>query len=257
MFQTVINILGILIFYPILKPFSKWLEKRYSDHTNSVTVHINRLVLNDPETALVAVEKESERLIKHVIWLNRKALEIRSSQPKEFIHQLSGSSYTECYETIKQLNGEILDFCISLKSQPLNETELERVDMLIQMFQKIMISAKSVKDIRHNIKDYRDSANDLLYDFFKSIKKREEPFYDKCEQLFLDHETSRSTLKLLIAEARNEQNKSVQEIFNLSFANKLQDLDMATLINVFEAVRGSHESLLEAMSLLKSSSTFD
>jgi phosphate:Na+ symporter len=250
-FQTAINVIGIIIFYPLLNPFAGWLQGRYAEPVAKLASYINKLLLHDPEVAIKATEQDCLRLARHLVWINRKALEMEQPGTEDLMQQVSGKSYSESYDLIKLLNGEILDFCIELKSYPLDESELYRVNALIELLQKTMNSAKSVKDIRHNIKNYRDSADDTLHGIYKTLRKREEPFYIRCLELIDSENVLPNELNDLLYQAHRDHDTSVQEIFRLSSANRLHDLDMATLINVFEAVRSSHESLVQAIRILK------
>ncbi len=250
-FQSAINIIGIIIFYPLLNLFSKWLEKRFSNETDKSARYLNKLLLNEPEEAISAIQKEGKRLIINIISLNRQALEMYHRNhlpPVEIIPKAKGKSYSEHYEIVKQLNGEIIDFCIELQSKELDINETKRLQELIKMLQNSMSSAKSVKDIRHNIKEFRDSAEDVLHDFYINIKKSEEPFYAKVEEIVNSDSIDQFPyLSELLHETKNLYDNQLKRVYSLSGTHQLQDLDLATILNVFGEIESSRESLINAL----------
>lgn len=253
-FQSTINLSGIIIFYPILKPFGKWLGARFSDTNDKISFHLNKLLLNDPVEALKAIEKEGIRLIQNIIILNKKALEIDiTSDYKQLSKQIpilhsNEKSYTEHYELVKHLNGELIDFCLDLRNRELNESEMEQTGSLIHMLRQTMNAAKSIKDIRHNIKEYRDSADDTFHGFYKRIKTNEEPFYSELSAMVsTEKKIDLKPIELLLSESKKMHDAIIQEAFARSSKNPLNEVEMATFMNVYEGIRLSHNSLVESL----------
>ncbi len=253
-FQSTINLAGIIIFYPILKPFGNWLAKRYKEDDGKLSIHLNKLLIHDPEEAIKAARKEGIRLIQNIITLNKHALEINNITESfnvsevQLISHSKNKSYSEYYELVKRLNGEIIDFCLELKSRETEPHDQKEINSLINLLRQTMNSAKSIKDIRHNIKEYRDSADDTLHNIYKNIRTREEPFYNRLSELINDGEqNSFRDLSELLHQSESRHDKGIQEVFEMVSKNKLNDLEMATLLNVLEGIRLSHDSLINAL----------
>ncbi|MBL0342633.1 MAG: Na/Pi cotransporter family protein [Bacteroidetes bacterium] len=253
-FQSIINLIGIILLYPFLDKFSKWMENRFSDESDKIAINISTLIVNEPEEALKGIQKEYIRLLHNIISVNRQALEIHPQKTVSkttlnfIIPQSNGKSYSEYYELVKHLNGEIIDFCLELQSKELAAFESKKLEELIVMLRSTMNAAKSVKDIRHNIKQFRDSGNDTLHNFYLLIKKNEEPFYLKLEELISgENGNNLSYLSAFLQETKNNHDNFIKQIYNLSTSHKIKDLELATLINVFGELQYSHESLIHAM----------
>lgn len=249
-FQSIINLTSIFIFYPLLKPFSKWLENRYEKNEDMANVNLNKLVLNDTEESVLAVKKETLRLIKNIIYLNKQALEISNANNKGEETLLPGfhkKSYSENYEQVKKLNGEIIDFCIELQSHELKDPEKKQLTTLLYILRMTMNASKSIKDIRHNIKEYRDSADDVLYGVYKSIRNEEDPYFIQLnEVIFEDKNHSVEKLNILSDSSKKRHEEAMQAIFKLSSTSKINNIQVATLLNVFEGIMLSNDALTTA-----------
>ncbi len=253
LFQTMINIICVLIFYPFLSPFARWLDSRFRDINTRVSLYLNNLLFNDSDEAVNAIIKESTRLIQNIIHLNIRALELENKvttfeQKNVLIKEADEIGYSEYYEMVKQLNGEIIDFCLELKEKDPGPAINKRLDYIINTLRFTMNSAKSMKDIRHNVKEYRDSADDTLHEIYIQFRKREEPFYSELSE-FVNHmpENSRETFSKMRSENTTRHESAMHEIYMLSSHNKIQHSELSTLFNVFESIRLSNESLLIAI----------
>jgi phosphate:Na+ symporter len=167
---------------------------------------------------------------------------------KEIIYSgFNGKNYIQKYELVKQHNASIIDYCLILQRSELKEPEHQRLNQLMIALRQAMLTAKSVKDIRHNIKDYRDSANDLLHDFYKRIKKDEKVFYDSIIEILKSKNPVEIEMEDLQTESKTRHDKTLAEIFHLAETKKIADVEMATLINVFGEIHASHDSLIQSM----------
>ena len=222
-----------------------------------MSIYLNKLLIHDADESMNAIEKEGSRLVSNIILLNKKALEINHSVNEasqangDQLLNTKGKSYSNHYEMIKQLNGEILDFCLELKEKYPENSHEKRLEKLINLLRLTMNSAKSVKDIHHNIKDFRDSADDVLHGIYNRIHEREEPFYSKLSNLLQNKTDMISDLNELQSESSKRHDENIQELFSLSSKSKLQDVELSTLINVFDGIRISHDSLIEALKELE------
>ncbi len=252
-FQSAINLIGIIIFYPLLPLFSGWLEKQFTHEDSKTSLFINKLLLDEPEVAISALEKEGNRLLWNIAELNRKGLEINSGieGTENEIEHIRDKSYSEHYDMVKHLNGEIIDFCLELQNKETDEEYNERIQELMEMFHHTMNAAKSVKDIRHNIKDLRDSAEDLLHNIYNKLRKSETAFYEKVNDIISsDSESIPKDLATLTYDTKSRHDLFIKDIYGFSLSKKLHDLELATLMNVLNEIQSSHNSIIDAFTIL-------
>jgi phosphate:Na+ symporter len=69
-YQSLINFMGILLFYPFLNLFSNFLEKRFLLNNFQSTLFIQKVSPEVTEAALTALEEETNLFIRRVIYLN-------------------------------------------------------------------------------------------------------------------------------------------------------------------------------------------
>ncbi|MBK7389802.1 MAG: Na/Pi cotransporter family protein [Bacteroidetes bacterium] len=254
-FQTAINVFSIVLFYPFLKQFSKWLSFRYVDDHPEITRYINKMLLQETDSAIKALKSENFRLLVNTIELNRRGLEINHEQATdtpeqqdELIPGTNKKTYSDYYEMVKHLNGEIIDFSLELQKQELTGNDTRELHELAAINQHTMNAAKSVKDIRHNVKDFRESADDIIHTMFETLKKSEAGFYTDLSE-FIQKNTKESAVDLLpfTRQINKKRDELIHKTYELSAAKKIKDIELSTLLNVIHEIHGADESLIAAL----------
>ena len=254
-FQTAINVFSIVLFFPFLKQFSKWLSFRFMDNHPEITRYINKMLLQETESAIKALKSENFRLLVNTIELNRRGLEINQEQATdtpeaqdELIPGTNKKTYSDYYEMVKHLNGEIIDFSLELQKQELTGNDTRELHELAAINQHTMNAAKSVKDIRHNVKDFRESADDIIHTMFETLKKSEADFYTDLSE-FIQNNTKESALDLLpfTKQINKKRDELIHQTYELSAAKKIKDIELSTLLNVIHEIHGADESLIAAL----------
>ena len=67
-FQSLLNIAGIIVFYPVLGHFARFLERRFANDDDE-TLFIHKVKVTDTEPAMVALEQETVFMLYHTIVL--------------------------------------------------------------------------------------------------------------------------------------------------------------------------------------------
>lgn len=255
LFQTGINQISILIFFPILGPFAKLLEKLFNDPVSqSITKYIGKIKSKTSEDPLHIAEKETLHLIHHTINLNKNLLGINQNQKIGFkgnLIELVTNYYSlgETYNRKKILQGEIIEYITDIPKNDLTDTELERAGRIINITRHVIRSAKNIKDIHHNLEDFKQSANDNLFSFYENIKNTENEFYSEF-QILLNLSSDKTNSALV--ENLNIKNRKLYEIFientiNALKENKINELDSSNLLNVHHEIYSSNQSLIKAL----------
>lgn len=254
-FQTAINLFSILIFYPFLKQFSKWLSHRYVGDHPEITRYINNSLLQETDSAIRALKSENFRLLANTIELNKRGLEINDNSVSEtdptnklLIVSAHKKTYSDYYELVKHLNGEIIDFSLALQKQELTGNDTRDLHELAAINQYTMNAAKSVKDIRHNIKDFRESADDIIHTMFETLKNSESNFYTDLSE-FIQKNTDVSSVDLLpfTKQINTKRDELIHKTYELSASKKIKDIELSTLLNVIHEIHGADESLIAAL----------
>ncbi len=154
-FHSTFNIMGILLFLPFLKLFSRFLNKRFAKEEQQVAYFINNVPSNVPEIAIESLRKEIQHLIERVFLLQVSILEI---EPQIFNYRLNTFLRAESkrssivqYEKIKELEGELVEFYVNIQNEQLERDDSIRLKQLILAIRYAMNAAKGVKDVSHNV----------------------------------------------------------------------------------------------------------
>jgi phosphate:Na+ symporter len=254
-FSSIINLAGILLFVPLLKPFAALLVKMHptSNHQRTAYLSINEKI--DADTAAELLQKETGYFIYHTMLLNNKLLQIssehlpivgeyeRKSQP----FHLQDRTGEEHYHWIKELHGEIQAIYFRFTQRQL-PSENSHLGLYISSIRNAMHAAKSIKDITDNISNLSRSSKSLKFDFFTS-------FQQEAEQLnitllgWLQKTDKPSYQEILTISKGIEKNyNQILSRFYLEAAGtSLTEIEITTLINFSRECFSANRSMLMAV----------
>ncbi|MES1198323.1 MAG: Na/Pi symporter, partial [Chitinophagaceae bacterium] len=101
-FQSLVNITGIILFFPFLNMFGRFLEKRFLKSANE-TMFIHKVKINDADLALTSLEKETQYFIYHLASFSLDAFDKESGERLPLYKNFESSSLMEKYDYIKEL----------------------------------------------------------------------------------------------------------------------------------------------------------
>jgi phosphate:Na+ symporter len=233
-FQSFINICSVLLFLPFLKPFGKFLLKRFADSADE-SFYISKVSGADTGIALAALENETEHFIHYVIeyGLDSFGLEAHIQSNAARHDNFIAKTLSEKYSYIKQLHGEIHSFYLRVQKIDLDKTETERLAQLIFSVRNCMYAAKNIRDAQHDIEQMRNSSNDVKYNFYLQLREQLLGFYRKVKEL-LDEENgidNYKKLSLLYQTVTTGYSETLQQLYKESLANRVSEIEITTLIN--------------------------
>jgi phosphate:Na+ symporter len=254
LFHSGFNLVGIAITFPFLGLFARFLENRFKGDNGFATTFINKVTTDVPEAAITAVKNEVRQLIELVFLLHLKILKIKiglfsfddSENKKHHKLLLEDTDYQRVYETIKQLEGEIVPYYLKIQNEKLENEESNLLNQLIHATRHAMIAAKGVKDIAHNIEEFEKSANDSKIALFELLKGRLHEFY-----LSLDHILQSpndaiyfESLTDSIRENQGIHDQFLKETYQQINKKELNEMDISTLLNVNREMYNANHALI-------------
>lgn len=254
MFQSVINLLGILIFLPFLNRFGDFLENRFSKKAHSATFYIQDVSPQVPEAALLALEKETGLFILRVIRLNSEAFRLENL-PIENNHNLDAllennkiklNKYNEKYDNVKQAEGEILSLYTQIIASDVDQKDLVRLNQLISSVRNAMYSAKGIKDIRHDRREMREAVVEIQFEQYKFLQDQLREFFIKLLNLILDKEKpdTYETLISLMQNIQDDYEVRMQLAYKQSAERAMNELDISTQLNVSREIYSSSKAII-------------
>lgn len=187
-FDTLFKVMGVIMFIPFINKLitllniifkSKKSPSKLDDEIEGVK-YLNESVLELPETAIIAITKETKHLyevafkiISNGILLKKK--NILSSMSVEDVlndeHALKDMSVKHEYAIkVKEISGEILHFA----TQAQNSMEADGIEKIyrLKLSNKYIVAAiKATRHIEKNIKFYTKSRNEHIKEQYNIIRK--------------------------------------------------------------------------------------
>lgn len=252
LFQSAINLIGVILFIPFLDRFADFLEKRFATKEDSTTFYIREV--NVQEAATAAMEKEVLLFIHRIIPLNLEAFHVKhmivdpgtALQLKMDERNKKIKKYSEKYGDLKHSEGEILAFYLKLRKEHVDKLDGNRLDQLVAAVRHAIHSAKAMKDVRHNRKEFRDSANDAKYANYKFFQGHVERFYKEINETFKIKEEAGCFDKLrhLSALAKENHEAGMKHIYKQAEEDELNEVDISSLLNTNSEIYSSSREIV-------------
>lgn len=245
-FHTLMNLFGIVIFYPFIDLFAKYLKGLFKREKRPLAVYLVGVGQGVVETSIHAIELQVADLMKKALSFNRHVLE--ESEDFALSSKMKKKSFKENYRIIKAIEGELLEFRIGISDEGLNNEEKKKLAQLIDGARSLVYSTKEIKDIQHDLLNFSTSGEDLLFDFYQQLSEKVVPWYQEIKTYFkkeggLDMET------LFSFKDSNQKiyDSLVKEIHGIIKKKKLKEDDVATLFNVLVGINQSNNMILRAL----------
>jgi phosphate:Na+ symporter len=262
-FQTGINLAAVLVFYPTLGMLARFLENIFrEDADDEFTKYIGKSAVALPGDALEISEKEIAHLMYETIEFNKWALSITKKETMSWVSTIikltSDSSFSESYEKLKLLQGEILEYIAEIPKEGMTEAEVEQTGRMINIIRHVLRSSKNLKDIRHNLDEFESSANDELFDLYEQMRVLARDFYEEFRNLLNDTgRTTQEKIAELVAKNRKEYDASISVMLSALKNNSISELDSSNLLNVYREIYSSNKALIRALADLRGLETED
>lgn len=254
MFQTIINFVGIVLFFPFLKRLSDLLEKYIKDKTLKNTCFIQNIDPYTAEAVIEAFEKETLLFIHRAIRLNLEAfrIEVNTFQYEKYIEDALNindklnETYTDKYNKIKQAEGEILLLYAKINKEKMEKNDFIRLNQLVSSVKNAMYSVKSIKDIREDRVGLRESANDEMYEHYQFLQSQLHHFYSHLKDFFKTKKKKIyfDGLAKLITQTQQDYNTSIKKIYEKSTEDILNEIDVSTLLNMSREIYSSNKAMI-------------
>jgi phosphate:Na+ symporter len=246
-FQSLVNLGCILLFFPILKPFGKFLMSRFSDRQDE-SFYISKVSVHDASLAVEALENETKHFFSHVIDYSLESFNLKESiKPGQTAQKgFHSKTVTEKYDYIKQLHGEMHGFYLKVQKTSMAKDETERLNQLIAAIRNGMYAAKNIRDAQHDILQMSNSSNDIKYSFYTLAREKLLNFYQRV-QLLLDKEKGTSHFDELTAVYQSitkGYSETLQSLYKESLARHVSEQEISTLLNFNRELYTSFKSLL-------------
>lgn len=208
LFHSGFNLIGILLFLPFLKYFARFLENQFLPEKGADGfLFIGDVEASIPEATLEALTNGAQKLIYEVLSLNLLGLVYQTSRFNliELWRQFRSEDYLERYRKFKLHEGQMIEFAIRAQAASLSGDQAQRLSHVISSLHHIGVAAKNVRDIQHNINEFRESSDDDVHQFYHEIVGDFVEFYKAFEGLLKNGARPETFYELKELKSRNEK----------------------------------------------------
>jgi phosphate:Na+ symporter len=253
-FHSLFNLLGIAIFFPLLKPFAAFLERRFHHEVEPVGRFIAGVSASAGGATLPAIEQETAHLIARVVQQNlgvfKPAVQVAPGRlPLPVESTLEAAGFKARYERTKELEGEILAFASRVQSQALEEDDLARLNQLREAVRAAVHSSKILKDVRHDLETLKAGHQERLQIYEEWFRQMTVAFNRHLFGL-QPHETDTVSFEALVdvlQAVHEDHDKIHNEIYEDVHRGRIRAGEISTLLNVNRGMLNASIALVAAL----------
>jgi len=256
-FHSLFNLVGIIIFLPLVGTMSRWLSTKFTEADHSLLHHIKEADLGVPEAAVENLGRETLRLIDQAAALNQLSFGLPindsfygSADDRDGVSLFSDSpSHQVGYDGIKRLEGEMLSYAMRLQEVRLDSDESERLGQIIVAIRSAVHASKCIKDTHQDLQSFRETVDDRFNAWFGKFRDVAKEFYAMLSALQAATSSAHRFEMLVELKSRNEEFQAAlhAEIHEEVSFDRLSDLQISTLLNVNRELYLANQSLLGAL----------
>lgn len=277
-FHSAFNLIGILMFLPLIGRFAGWLEGRFTDTETSVSRHLADVAVDLPEAAVEAIRLETNHLMQRVICQNLKVPDPEISLPAGSlpvgVHEARAIAaalepeFEAAYAASKRLEGEIITFAADAQAASLEKSESDLITRCQFAAREAVHASKSLKDARGDLRAFALSHRPILNGYGNRFREIMSEFYTR---LFLlrhgptaeraDGGPELEDLIVLNQLAHQRHEELHTAIYEDVRADRLDEDEISSLLNANRELFNSNRALLSAIATItlppEQAATFD
>ncbi|MBW3468433.1 Na/Pi cotransporter family protein [Arthrospiribacter ruber] len=246
--NTLINLLGILLFFPFIPRLEKWLQNRFiSSEPAGVSRFIKNVSPEVPEIAISALEKDIQfafdRTISFLgsVWKESEEKKNQVSIWRKILQQ--PVNLMEQYRQIKLLEDELTNYHIDLQEGNLSLQDAEKLTSLMLTLRTLVYAAKDLKDVMHNIKEMEEMEDPLTRKYHQLIKQYT---FEQIQQIKRFLEAGQEVNEPdWIGKNAQKYNDWIADIYH-EYKSHNQEFPISTMTNVLKQVISSLDNLSSA-----------
>jgi phosphate:Na+ symporter len=254
-FSSLVNLLSVLIFLPLLQPFVQFLERFFKNTDAAFAAFIGHATTSEPETALDLYRRDVEYFMHNCMLLNLEQFDLDTSimEAHDVFKALNDSrrfmskTKDDKYAFLRQFQGELQSFYLELRAK-LEDEENVQLNQLVSVARSAMYAVKSINDITGDISNLSHSSKDIKYDFFVQQKNEIKVLYAKMYAVLQQKEDpSFETMQQLFNTIASSYSLALSSFYKEAQRSPIEDIDMTIALNVNRELFTANKAMLMAV----------
>ena len=253
-FQSLVNLMGGLLFYFFLNQLGDFLERSFVKSEKYATIYLHHASPEMPDAAAEVFEKEVNIFIQRVLFINEEIFVLNEIKGKDYFEENNkllfepGMTLLKKYEVIKKAEGEMLQFYALLLKENIDNESLNKVNRLLSAVRSALFATKSLKDIIQNVKEFSNSSADIKYNRFKDFQKSIDKFNTNYKAIFLaaNKDNAAEQLQNLQNMVEDDYQQDVLKTYQQVSKGTLTETNISTAFNINREIHDSCKSLIIA-----------
>lgn len=249
LFFTAFNVVGVLVFLPLIGPFGRLVERLAPERTKQRTKLIANIAPDVPEAAVPGVREEVRLLLLGVIDLHRMLFGVK--QPvRSWLPWREEAGVAERYDDLKLVQAEIITYGTRVEQHGLGSTGSDTLGRALHAARLALYAAKTLKDVQANIDGF---AGDDTYagKFLARSRDRIAHTHRRFEALLQadapDDGRHAEDVAALEQWMHTDDTRCVQELSAAARDGLLKERDLGTAMQMQRAIAQSSNDLLKAV----------
>lgn len=255
LFHTLFNLLGVIIFLPMIGFFTSLIVRMVKEKTTTITRVLHTLKPDVPEAGIAALKTEIRHLIIEVIRYHLRLLKLTRREPfqsflkREDSIQPADLSLDELYQFIKSLEAEIYTFASGLQMHELSDQEARELNKLLHSCRNAVASAKILKDVRHNLQELENSDKPEIEKLLQHFKNKWADAHQEFIHLLEEKDAGRNIRAINALTNKNKQDDiAFTQLITGSIASKkISQTEIPTQITINRAFNMSCRQMIHAL----------
>lgn len=160
MFHTLFNVLGVVIYYPLIPKLAAKAEQWIPERVVEMTQYIHK---TDPEVSEAGIEAF------------RKEIRCQLEETVNYIKQFATATRTPVkliYSDLEKYHADIFEYYTKIHSHALNEEDSKTVDELLRASRNLMNAAKNIQELQGDLMSLATETDEVNRIALKSIRDR-------------------------------------------------------------------------------------
>lgn len=256
MFQSLVNLVSVIMFFPFLGYFAEWLERFVRGDAFRKSLNLGEVPPSDPDLALELFRRESETYLKAACIVNLAALRLPVVSLLDGVgfgesHPLVRSLSTHGslpYEYMKSWQGELQLYYLSLRNTGQDSVHAEEGDRLASAVRNAMHALKSMHDIRDNLHELRESTSEIKHEAYHHIREgTRNAFEALLSLLVMPKGVDEVVLAERFEQINSDYESTLERLYKEAARSSIDSRAFTVMMNLNREVYASKKAMLLAV----------